>query len=322
MSAPSLPAPDESAQETLATLGEEALLARLLALLPSPPADSGLLVGPGDDCAAVETGGSELLLLKADCLVEGVHFLPGTEPFAAGRKAMNRALSDIAAMGGTPRHALVTLAVDPGRAAAVVEGWYTGLAAAAAAVDCTIAGGETASLPVPGAVISVSLLGTVPRERCLLRNGTRVGDLIAVTGRLGGSFASGRHLDFSPRLEEARWLALHHPPTAAMDLSDGLGSDLPRLVAASGGLGYEVDLESLPRHEGVSPSQAACDGEDYELLLTFPPERFPALARDWSRRFPGLELTPIGRVATETLSPLPSGWEHHRSAPKNAEPSD
>jgi len=314
----SLGAPDASVAR-LRDLGEEALVARLLSLLPAPPPEAGLLVGPGDDCAVVETGEGILQLLKTDCLVEGVHFLQATEPEAVGRKAMNRALSDISAMGGTPRCALVTLAADAGRPLAEVEGWYRGLASAAAEGGCVVAGGETTTLPQVGAILSVSLFGTVAREGCLLRSGARVGDLIAVTGRLGGSFASGRHLSFVPRLAEARWLAAHrHRPTAAMDLSDGLGSDLPRLAAASGGLGYAVDLESLPRHEGVSPVEAACEGEDYELLLTFAPGGYPELARDWARQFPELELTVIGRIETETGKPLPRAWEHHRSTPRPA----
>ncbi len=292
----------------LAALGEEALVARLVGAIPSAP---GVVAGPGDDCAVIDLGGGVWQLLKTDSLVEGVHFLPGTDPVLVGRKAMNRALSDIAAMGGRPAHALVSLASDAGRPLAEVEGWYEGLLEAAAACGCAVVGGETTRLPQRGAVLTVAITGEVEPAHCVLRSGASPGDLIAVTGRLGGSFASGRHLDFTPRLREAQWLVAHAKPTAMMDLSDGLGSDLPRLAAASGA-GYRVDLSALPCQEGVTPAQAASEGEDYELLLTFPPGTFDELARRWAAAFPDLPLTPIGEITVATAEPLPRGWEHYR----------
>ncbi len=298
----------DASPDTAAGLGEEALVARLVATIPSRPE---VVAGPGDDCAVVDTGGGEWQLLKTDSLVEGVHFLPGTDPVLVGRKAMNRALSDIAAMGGRPRHALVGLAIDAARPLAEIEGWYAGLLEAAAAFDCALVGGETVRLPQPGAVLSVSLTGSVAPERCTLRSGASPGDLLAVTGRLGGSFESGRHLAFVPRLREAQWLAQHARPTAMMDLSDGLGSDLPRLAAASG-VGYRVKLADLPCHAGVSPEQAASEGEDYELLLAFRPEVFADLLPRWDATFPGLPLTAIGEVVETTPTALPRGWEHYR----------
>jgi thiamine-monophosphate kinase len=228
-----------------------------------------------------------------------------------GRKAMNRALSDIAAMGGWPSHALVSLAVESGRSLTAVEGWYKGLSEAAAAFGCGIVGGETTRLPFTGAVLTVSMTGTVAPEECVLRSGAAPGDRILVTGSLGGSFASGRHLTFTPRLREARWLVTHRRPTAMMDLSDGLGSDLPRLAAASG-VGYRVGSDTLPCHVGSTFEEAAADGEDYELLFTIGPEAIGELMTDWAIAFPGTPLTVIGEITAEGAGLLPRGWEHYR----------
>ena len=214
--------------DRLRDIGEDALIDRLIAGLPLGPE---VVAGPGDDCAVLLTADPGTCdLLKTDCLVEGVHFLPDTDPEKVGWKALCRTLSDIAAMGGTPRAALITLAVPGDRAVSVVEGWYRGLRRAAETYGVSIVGGETSSLPasVATAFLSITVTGSVARADCLYRSGARVGDLIAVTGRLGGSFTSGRHLDFTPLLREGAWLARAggFRPTAMMDLSDGLAKDL------------------------------------------------------------------------------------------------
>lgn len=301
--------PEKPSTQRLGDLGEEALVDRLIALLPPDPA---LVVGPGDDCAVVATEHGPWQLLKTDCLIEGVHFLPGSDPALVGRKAIHRAVSDIAAMGGEPRHALVTLAVAADRTLGEVEGWYRGMVAAATAAGCSIAGGETSRLPEKGALLSIAMTGLVAPEHCVLRSGASRGDIIAVTGRLGGSFESGRHLTFSPRLAEARWLVEHARPTAMMDLSDGLGSDLPRLARASGG-GYRVEPAKIPCHPGVGVERAIGEGEDYELLATFSPATFATLPARWAVAFPDVPLTAIGEITEETDEPLPRGWEHYRN---------
>jgi thiamine-monophosphate kinase len=294
---------------SVADLGEEAVVSRLVAMIPS---FQGVIAGPGDDCAVVEAGDGSWQLLKTDCIVEGVHFLPGTDPVLVGRKAMNRVLSDLAAMGGKPAHALVTIAVEAGRSFAKVEGWYAGMVGAAEEGGCGIVGGETSRLPVTGAMITVAMTGTVDPAQCVFRGGGKPGDLIVVTGTLGGSFASGRHLTFTPRLREAQWLVAHAKPTAMMDLSDGLGSDLPRLVAASG-VGFRIDEAGLPCHDGVSTEEAIRDGEDYELLMTFSPDTFRDLPAKWSRVFPDLALTVIGEITATATDTIGRGWEHYRT---------
>lgn len=295
-------------KETVGALGEDGLVARLVESLPK---GGDVVVGPGDDCAVIDTGTENYQLLKTDCLIEGIHFERGTEPLLVGEKAMKRVISDIAAMGGMPKHALVTLAVDEARAVVEITGWYAGMVAAAEKFGCAIVGGETSKLPREGAVISIAMTGEVRPDQCVLRSGAKRGDLILVSGLLGGSFESGRHLTFTPRLREAQWLVSSHLPSAMMDLSDGLGSDLPRLALASGE-GYTISPERLRCHAGVSIEDAISDGEDYELLFTIAPEKTGMLMVEWAAVFPGVPLTIIGEITEETPIELSSGWEHFK----------
>lgn len=300
---------EEARTQRLEDLGEETVVDHLTRMIP---VGSDVIKGPGDDCAVVDLKNGLWQLLKTDCLIENVHFEPGTDPVLVGRKAMNRAISDMAAMGGEPQHALITLVLDSERSLAEVEGWYEGMIAAAVCAGCGIVGGETSRLPVRGAVISIAMTGVVSPEHCVFRSGATAGDLIAVTGRLGGSLKSGRHLTFTPRLKEARWLVANSKPTAMMDLSDGLGSDLPRLVKASGG-GYRVESGTIPCHVGVTVEQAVSEGEDYELLLTIAPEELLRIRQEWEQIFPETPLTAIGEITSETVESLPRGWEHYRN---------
>lgn len=279
---------------SIAHCGEDRLVAALLAELP--PTGRRVLTAAGDDCAVVRfPGSSRRQLLKTDCVIEGVHFLPGTPPEQIGWKALCRPLSDIAAMGGKPRHALVTLALHPGCGLDRARGIYAGIGQAAREFGVDVVGGETARSPGP-CFLSVCVTGVAPRRAsAALRSGGRVGDAIFVTGRLGGSLASGRHLTFRPRLEEGRWLVRHFCVYAMMDLSDGLAADLPRLARASRA-GFLLDESALPRAEGCSTAQALNDGEDYELLFALAPGAATRLQRRWQRRFPLVPLTLIGRL--------------------------
>jgi thiamine-monophosphate kinase len=285
---------------------EDRLLASLLRLVPvSGDGDTG----PGDDCAAIAVGRGRLILLKTDCVAEGVHFAVGEDPARVGWKALCRPLSDIAAMGGVPGHALVTLFSPPGVDAAWWEGFYRGLGKAARRFGVKIAGGEMSRQP-RGIAVSVALTGEVEKRNMVTRGGGRAGDLLYVTGRLGGSLG-GHHLDFVPRLAEGRWLACTIHPRAMMDLSDGLGSDLPRLAAASG-CGFEVDGSSIPRRRGCTLRQAVGDGEDYELLFAIDPRKARALERGWAVEFPRTPLARIGRLASRQTLPdwWAGGWDH------------
>lgn len=305
---PTAPQP-EPTLTPLCRLGENAVLHRLLQLAPPPTGE--LLLGPGDDCAVVRRNAEWDTLLKVDALVESIHFTPGTEPRLIGRKALARAVSDIAAMGGLPEHALVTLMAHGSRPVETMEGIYAGLAELAAQFGISLAGGETTSLPHDGLAISVALTGRVEAGRAILRSGGQPGDVVCVSGALGGSFASGRHLSFTPRVEMARQLATGPlRPRAMMDLSDGLAVDLPRMAQASG-CDFELNTAALPCHPGCTAQQALADGEDYELLLALPPA---AMAHLHAAPAPG--LTPIGRLIPGRAHMLTGGWQHF--SPQNS----
>ncbi len=297
-------------KQPLSQLGENALLSRLLACFPPPENSPQLLQGPGDDCAVVRRDEQWDTLLKTDAVVEGVHFVAGTEPSLIGRKALARAVSDIAAMGGIPEHALVTLFTSPQRDVQLLEGLYSGMAQLASRLDISLAGGETSSLPNDGLMLSIALFGRVEHGRALLRSGGKPRDVLCVSGPLGGSFASGRHLTFEPRVSLARELLLSSsPPHAAMDLSDGLSADLPRLAAASQ-CGFSIDVNLLPLQPDCSIQQALTDGEDYELLLALAPESAPQMCEQYG-------LVPIGRLTEETTDTLSGGWQHFTSTPSS-----
>jgi thiamine-monophosphate kinase len=226
---------------------------------------------------------------------------------------MARVTSDIAAMGGTPLHALVTLVLPVDLEVSYVESLYGGLVKCSERFGITIVGGETSR--GEKIIVSVSLTGSVPEKRCIRRSGACVGDVICVTGRLGGSLR-GRHLDFLPRVAEAQWIARHLDVHAMMDLSDGLAKDLPRMAEASA-VGFVVEEASLPVNESCTPEQAWSDGEDYELLLSLPAPLSKRQQIRWRRAFPDVPLTCIGRFVDvgETCPPSfrGGGWDHFTS---------
>lgn len=285
-------------------IGEDELIARLVELVPTGQAEEG----PGDDCAVVDEGGENLVLLKTDALVEGVHFVREAEAKRVGWKAVARVVSDFAAMGGFPERFLVTLALPGSMELEWVEDFYRGMARCFERYGAVLVGGETCRVPQgSAAVISVAATGRVERGNLVMRSGGKIGDAIWVTGELGGSLA-GKHLDFTPRLDQARWLVKHFKPNAMMDLSDGVARDLPRLAKASG-CGFRLDRAAIPLKEGCDLKQALEDGEDFELLFTLP--EGCGLETEWQHAFPELKLTKIGSlVETEAGDVLDGGWDH------------
>ena len=291
----------------------------LLALISRelPTVDAGVLTGIGDDCAVLQpvTDGGSLELLKTDALVEGVHFAKGTPWHKVGWKALCRPLSDIASMGGSPRHALITVAAPLSWTSSEWRTLYRGIGKAAREFGVSVVGGETVRSPGP-LFLSVTLTGSVSARNLKLRSGANPGDLICVTGKLGGSFKSGRHLTFQPRVAEGRWLGGESAVTAMMDLSDGLGSDLPKMALESA-CSFRLAPDSLPKHTSCSVSEALSDGEDYELLLTVNPRLWPSLQSRWDQASPTLSLTPIGLMlpSEEDSTPLTEGYDHLASKP-------
>ncbi len=284
-------------------MNEFELIARLTRSLPS---NDSVVVGAGDDCAVLDVGlADRLLLFKTDAVVQGVHFDESAKPEQIGRKALARTLSDVAAMAGTPTAALITIALPRKFDLEYVEQIYVGLNGCARQHGVAVVGGETTTNP-ERILISVAVLGFVPRERVLRRSGAKVGDAIFITGELGGSMA-GRHLDFEPRLAEARWLAGHYSIHAMMDVSDGLAGDLRHLLEASG-VGAELLKSAIPisraakgisrRGDAAKPAFVAAltDGEDFELLFTIAAQDAVPLLDAWKAIFPNLKLSCIGKI--------------------------
>jgi len=280
-------------------MNEFELIAQLTRSLAANPT---VVAGPGDDCAVLDVGlPGRCLLFKTDAVVEGIHFLMDAPPEKIGHKALARCLSDIAAMAGKPLAALVTLGLPKTFDPAFIGKIYDGMNKLARSFGVAIVGGETTTNP-ERILISISMIGEVEKHKCILRSGARDGDGIFVSGELGGSI-SGKHLDFQPRLAEARWLADHFPIHSMIDISDGLVNDLWHILDRSG-VGAELLAKSIPisraaklRKAQKLPMEAALgDGEDFELLFTVPPGLAVALLDGWKAQFPKLRLSCIGKI--------------------------
>ncbi len=299
---------------TVRTLGEVGLIARLA---PRLRPLSSVLVGIGDDAAVVRSPGPERLLVACDMLIEGVHFRRRTlPPEWIGWKALAVNMSDIAAMGGQPSWAVVSLGLPPDTPVAFVDRLYAGLARCARRFGVAIVGGDT--VRAPQVVMDVAIIGHVRPEHLTLRSGVRVGDRLFVTGRLGGSYRSGRHARFLPRLAEASTLVRRVRVHAMMDLSDGLASDLWQLSRASR-VALRVDAARIPvARAAKTVYHALMDGEDFELLFAVAPRD----ARRVPRRLGACPVTEIGvatgrgigvtlRERSGRVHPLtPSGFRH------------
>lgn len=279
-------------------------------LIPLLPTNSAVVTGAGDDCAVVDVGlPDKHLLFKTDAVVEGVHFTPDVAGPAIGHKALGRCLSDVAAMGGNPLCALVTIGLPRGFDFGRVRSIYEGMANLARRHDVAIVGGETTTSP-ERVFISVAVLGTVSKSACILRSGAQPGDAIFVSGTLGGSLA-GKHLTFEPRLPQGQWLAARGTVHAMIDLSDGLATDLRHLLDASR-VGAELLAEAIPVSDvarkrakqtsdtKLAPLTAALtEGEDFELLFTVLPSDAVPLLDAWKAEFPELKLSCIGKITAE-----------------------
>jgi len=297
-----------SAPASLATLGENGLLRLLTARWKPDPRK--VPVGVGDDCAVLRgEGKNRFLLFKTDAVVEGVHFRPREKPELIGRKALARALSDLAAMGAAPLAAVITLGVAKHESVRRLKGIYAGLEKIAKKYGVNLVGGETTR--AKELFLNVALIGECRGYAPVLRSGAKAGDLIAVTGQLGGT-QSGKHLRFAPRLAEGEWLARKKIATAMMDLSDGLGADLPRLAKASGA-SFQIEAKAIPRSPNASLHAAINDGEDYELLFTVPPSRAEKLKKEWPFATPVHFIGVMGRRGARSGFPTGTyGFDHFK----------
>lgn len=258
----------------ISDIGEFGLIERMRKLIKRNPF---VIQGIGDDCAVLRYTNKKDLLVTSDMLIEGKHFLRGrhkkggqAKPHQIGHKAIACSLSDIASMGGVAKYAVVSVGMPKGFSVEEADGLFRGMNSIASAFGAAIVGGDTNSSD--NLVIDVAMLGEVEKGRAILRSGAKAGDFIFVTGSLGratGAAGKGKHLEFTPRVKEARFLATNFKINSMIDISDGLSSDLGHVLDESrkGCLIYE-DL--IPVTKGAGIKGALNDGEDFELLFTMP----------------------------------------------------
>lgn len=282
--------------------------------------------GIGDDCAVLPPT-KRAQLVTTDPVIHGWHFDDAIAARDVGAKLLKRNLSDIAAMGGRPVAAVVSLALAANTNVAWLRDFYLGLAACARRSGVKIVGGDLAQAPAGFFGAFLTLHGEATTSRIVTRQGARAGDRIYVTGTLGGS-RLGKHYQFMPRLSEGAWLAGRAEVRAMMDVSDGLAKDLFSLTTA--GLAPALCGPAVP----VSPAARRCaqhshrpalahalsDGEDYELLVIVRGRAdAKKLEQSWRKRFPRLRLTLIGTFAKQGKLPAGAlrladyhGYEHLR----------
>jgi thiamine-monophosphate kinase len=295
---------------------------------------SSIVTGIGDDCAVLRVPPGHELLVTTDFTIEKVHFRRDWHrPDAVGRRCLARGLSDIAAMGGEPRAAFLSLALSSDVPQKWVDRFFTGLLGLANEFKVPLAGGDTAESPA-GIQADIVVVGSVPQGKAVLRSGARPGDQIYVTGELGGAAAaiaqlaagrpmgreSGAQFRPRPRLAVGEWLRRHRVPSAMIDVSDGLSTDLDHICQESH-VGAEIEEGAIPlaragaKNNEVAPELALHGGEDYELLFTSS-KKVPA-------RVAGVRVTPIGKITMASGMRLldaegrarkleARGWEHFR----------
>ena len=246
--------------------------------------------GIGDDAAVLKYDATRYQLFTTDMMVEGGHFLRSMCPEEVGYKALAVNISDIAAMGGIPRSAVISLGVPATCDVEYVRGLYAGLYRLARRFGVSVVGGDTVASDK--VIINVALLGVVEKKKLVLRSGAKPGDVICVTGSLGNSFKSGRHLTFVPRVKEARFLVDHFKPSSMMDISDGLAGDLGHILRQSHASAI-LDERFIPVHKDATLDQALFEGEDFELVFTLSARKAERLAQ--SRRG-DFRFFPIGVI--------------------------
>ncbi|MBF0484485.1 MAG: thiamine-monophosphate kinase [Candidatus Omnitrophica bacterium] len=276
----------------LSNLGEFGLIDRLSKVCLC---SNSVVKGIGDDAAVVQGSGKKKMLFTTDMLLEDVHFTHKMPGFLIGKKALACNISDIAAMGGIPKYAVISLGISGKEDSHMIEEIYRGISAMAKKFKVDVVGGDTVS--AHKLIINIALTGEVLSREIVYRNGAKVGDKIFVTGQLGNSFKSGHHLTFTPRLAESQFLVKKYHPHSMIDISDGLVSDLGHILEQSkvGACLYE---DQIPLRKGARVGDAFKDGEDFELLFTVSAEKARYLRK--VKKFPMYE---IGEIL-----PLESGY--------------
>ncbi|MGB0257854.1 MAG: thiamine-phosphate kinase [Coraliomargarita sp.] len=256
--------------------------------------------GMGDDCAVLPLTSAQQII-TTDSLTYGQHVDSKVSAKNAGAKLIKRNLSDIAAMGGTPKHAVLALLCGPDVSIDWLQEFFIGVRETCLKYSLQLVGGDISSLPKGNFSSVLTLVGQTENPK--LRKSAKVGDLLYVTGTLGGSILQ-KHYAFTPRLAEGQWIATHPACTALMDLTDGLGKDLNALLPQDSSALIELaqlpiseDAYTLSKQSGHPPERHAfCDGEDYELLLSVDAYSAADFESAWQQQFPKLELTRIGTI--------------------------
>ncbi len=274
---------------------------------------ANIIKGIGDDTAVIASADSSLYqLVTIDTIVEGTHFTFADKPEEIGYKAVAVNASDIAAMGGVPKYMVVSATLPRNAKSDYIEKITKGLKNAADLFKIAVVGGDT----VGGKILSVTvtMFGEVEKENVCYRSEAKAGEVVVVTGKLGDSLKSGRHLNFKPRLKEARWLVKNAKPSAMMDLSDGLAKDGNRLAKASN-VFINLNSKNIPINHNSNLNAALTDGEDFELLFTIS-ELSEEKIKIFEKEF-GIPLTIIGEVKEKTIGLFldekkiePKGFDH------------
>lgn len=249
-----------------------------------------VIKGIGDDAAVIRYSKEKYMLLTADMLVEGKHFYRNARPELIGWKSLACSVSDIAAMGGMPKFAVISVGF-PGRLdVRYADNIYKGIGKAAKKFDIDLVGGDTVASE--NMVINIALIGKVEKRNLVLRSGAKENDAIFLTGKIGGSI-KGRHLDFMPRLKEARFLIKNFRVNAMIDISDGFLADLGHILEESR-RGAEIYEKSMPISRNAKDFNSAVrDGEDFELIFTLPEKHAARLIKAWPFK---TRLSRIGRI--------------------------
>ena len=341
-------------EAALIKTGGELALLHGIRLRTGKPSRSGLTLGIGDDCALLRPGPNEEVAVTTDLSLDGRHFrLEWHQPEVIGHRTLARGLSDLAAMGARPIAAFLSLGLPekltysgPVGKRSWIDRFYDGLLALADAYETPLAGGDLAQSPI--ALADIVLVGAVPRGRAMLRSGAKPGDVLYVTGQLGGAAAGlerlarlaedskdqppkisaalsetlAPHLKPRPRLAQGSYLRRHSLATAALDISDGLSIDLAHICEESK-VAAEIYTTALPLHPEATLAHALHGGEDYELLFT------AHSSTEVPNEIDGVPVRPIGRIlrpqpgkpqvflqSEEGAQALePKGWEHFSGDP-------
>ena len=281
--------------ETVASIGEENIISIANKFFSDTINNMpNVIKGIGDDAAVLTPPSDEFYqLVTVDTVVEGTHFTSNTSPERIGWKAMGVNISDIAAMGGIPDYAVISAAIPKELPIVFLEKLLSGIKSAAEKFNVAVVGGDTVGSDILS--ITITLFGKIEKQYLCSRDGAKPGNVIAVTGYLGGSFKTDKHLDFTPRVEEARWLVKNVKPSAMMDLSDGLAMDSSRIAQASN-VSVKLFSEIIPVKEGFTIENALNDGEDFELLCLFPEDKLSEEIQNKFKEKFGLKLTVVGKA--------------------------